>query len=210
MPLIERDVAVDALPVLAEFRPIMLDAWAEWMELPASFRSRVTASARAFSVHDLMVDLAARRLSAFARIIDKTGLKLFVFADTISIRIKKHDEDLTSRNQPTEQVKALLDQQQLEGVPAVHHLEMGYVLDPSQTAIASTNLVCPNGRGNRPYWHIELKDEGYQFQATDLFDRSRNAQQESESVSGAGSRWKKRESGIVIPFKRTVDPDGQS
>ena len=209
MPLIEQDVAVEALPAMAEFRPIMLEAWAEWLDLPASFRSKMSASARAFSVHDLMVDFAIRRLSRFARVWDKAGLKLFVFADTISIRIKKHDEDLASRNQPTRQVKALLGQQPLDGVPAVHHLEMGYVLDASQTAISSTNLVCPNGHGNRPFWHIELKDEGYQVEVTDLFDRSRSAQDETETESDSGSRWKKRESGIVIPFKRTVDPDGQ-
>lgn len=208
MSLIERDVAIDALPSMAEFRPIMLEAWAEWMELPAIYRSKMTASARAFSVHDLMVDLAVRRLSPFASIFDRAGLKLFVFADTISIRIKKHDEDLASRNQPTKQVKAFLGQQQLNGVPAVHNLEMGYVLDPSQTAIASTNLVCPNGHGNRPYWHIELKDEGYQFDVTDLFDRGHNTQDGTDSDSG--SRWKKRESGIVIPFKRTADTDDQS
>lgn len=208
MPLIERDVAVDAIPVMSEFRPIMLDAWAEWMELPAKYRAKMTASARAFSVHDLMVDLAARRLSGFARVFDKAGLKLFVFEDTISVRIKKHDEELSSRNQPTKQVKAYLGQEQLDGVPAVHNLEMGYVLDPSQTVISSTNLVCPNGHKNKPYWHIELKDEGYQYEVTDIFDASRTAKEEPESDTG--SRWKKRESGVVIPFNRIVKPDAQS
>ena len=194
-------------PAMAEFRPIMLEAWNEWMALPAGFRAKMTPSARAFAVHDLMVDAAIRSLTEMARILDKSGLKLFVFEDTIAIRIKKHDDDLASRNQPTRQVKDFLGQRQLDGVPAVHHLEMGYVLDPSQTEITSTNLVCPNGHGNRPYWHIELQDEGYQVEVTDLFDRSRNEQEEPESETGA--RWKQRDSGVVIPFKRIVKPDGQ-
>lgn len=207
MPLIEREEAIETLPEMAEFRPIMMEAWGEWMNLPASFRAKMTPSARAFGVHDLMVDLAARRLADSARIIDKAGLKLFLFRDIISVRIKKHDDELVSRNQPTSQVRALLAQECLDGVQAVHHLEMGYVLDRSQTEIVATNLVCPKGRSKAPYWHIELKDEGYQFEVTDLFDNFPIP--DSNDQPEATSRWKKRDSSVVIPFKRIVKPNDQ-
>lgn len=208
MALIDRDAAIEALPAMSEFRPIMLEAWDEWLHLPAKFRSKMSPSARAMAVHDLIIDSATRRLSGFARVFDKAGLKLFVFDDAICMRFKKHDEDLASRNQPTQQVKDFLGQQQLEGVPAIHNLEAGYILDSSETTIVSTNLVCPNGRRNRPFWHVELRDEGYQCEVTDIFDRSKPAEEEQDTQPG--SRWKSRESGIVIPFKRIVKPDDQS
>lgn len=208
MALIERDDAIEALPEIAEFRPIFLEAWNEWLEQPAKFRSKMTTGARATVVHDLVVEAAARTLGSTTRIVDKSGLKLFVFGQ-ICVRFKKHDADLASRNQPTQQVKDFLGQEQLDGVPAIYNLEAGYVLDASETAVVATNLVCPNGHRNRPYWSIELQDEGYQFDVTDLFDRSRPAPQ-GEPEESSGSRWKSRESGIVIPFKRIVKPDDQS
>ena len=204
MALIEREAAIDALPHLAEFRPILLEAWDEWLEQPAKFRSKMTGSSRATIVHDLIVDGAARRLGAVARLIDKAALKLFVFEERICIRFKKHDPDLSSRNQPTKQVKDFLGQRPLDGVPATHHLEVGYVLDPSETQVVSTNLVCPNGHKNRPYWHVELKDEGYQCEVTDLFDPG--VPPDDNASAEEGSKWRSRDSGIVIPFKRIVRP----
>jgi hypothetical protein len=202
MPLIEREEAIEALPEMSEFRPATMEAWAEWRDLPTSYRSKLTPGARATSVHDLIIAAAARRLSGAARIYDKAGSKLFVFGD-IAVRFKKHDEDLASRNQPTKQVKEMLGQRPLAGVPAAHFLEAGYILDRSETEIVATNLVCPNGRGNDPYWYIELQDEGYQFGVTDLFDRG-PPPPDDDSDKG-GSRWVTRESGVVIPFKRKSD-----
>jgi hypothetical protein len=204
MALIEREAAIDALPQLSEFRPILLEAWEEWLEQPPRFRSKMTGSARATIVHDLIVDRASRRLGQLARLFDKAALKLFVFEERICVRFKKHDQDLSSRNQPTQQVKDFLGQRPLEGIPAVHHLEVGYVLDASETQVVSTNLICPNGHKNRPYWHVELKDEGYQCEVTDLFDQG--VPPEDHERVETGARWKTRDSGVVIPFKPIVKP----
>lgn len=205
MPLIERDIAINALPTLSEFRPVMLEGWKEWLRQPPKFRSKMTSSARASIVHDLMVDAAARRFVDHAKLIDKSGLKLFVFNDFICVRIKKHDEELLSKNQPTLQVRNFLGQQQIEGVPSIYNLEMGYILDASQTEIIATNLICPNGYRNRPYWCVELKDEGYLYNVTDIFDPAYSSEGEERTESGA--RWKTRESGVVIPFKRILKSD---
>lgn len=204
MALIEREAAIDALACMAEFRPILLEAWEEWLEQPAKFRVKMTGGARATIVHDLIVGIASHRLSGVARVFDKAALKLFVFGEQICIRFKKHDQELAPRNQPTKQVMDFLGQRPLDGVPAVHHLEVGYVLDPSETQVVSTNMVCPNGHKNRPYWHVELKDEGYQCDVTDLFDSG--LPPDGDSHSEEGSKWKSRESGVVIPFTRIVKP----
>ncbi|MFZ5635613.1 MAG: hypothetical protein ACOY82_03400 [Pseudomonadota bacterium] len=203
MPLIERDSALDALPEISEIRPVFLESWDQWMAQPPEFRSKMTPTARAAVVHDLVIDNAARVFASTARIFDKSGLKLFVFGD-ICLRFKKHDRDLASRNQPTKQVKDFMGQRALDGVPAVYNLEAGYVLDPTETEIESTNLVCPKGHMNRPYWSVELHDEGYQFEVADLFDQSNKPAPVDDSEESNGSRWRTRPSGIVIPFKRIV------
>jgi hypothetical protein len=202
MPLIERDAAIDALSEISEIRPIFMESWKQWLEQPAGFRSKMTPTARAAVVHDLVIDNAAKKFASSAHIVDKSGLKLFVFGD-ICLRFKKHDRDLASRNQPTKQVKDFMGQRVLDGVPAVYNLEAGYVLDETETEIEATNLVCPKGHKNRPYWAIELHNEGYKCEVTDLFDKSKPTPSDGSEESN-GSRWKTRPSGIVIPFKRIV------
>lgn len=200
-----RDRVLDGLPELSEFRPIILEAWQRWMdEISPGTRKDLGESTRAFMVHDFMIAATAKRLDGIATLHDKTKLKLFVIGD-YAIRFKKHDSLLMSRNQETKQVKNFMGQIPLSGIPAVHNLEVGYVLDKLGTAIVSTNLVCPNGYKNPPYWHIELHDEGYELSdIVDLFPQG-NPPTGNDSEE-QGSRWQRRDSGVVVPFDRNKKP----
>lgn len=195
----ERDRVADELPEMSEFRPAMLDAWERWRSLDAADRVDLSDSARAAVVHDFIIAEVAKRLDGVATLHDKAFLKVFAIRE-YSIRFKKHDVELVSRNQETNQVKAFMGQMPLDGIPTIYNLEAGYVLDGLGTEIASTNLVCPNGYGNQPYWHIELHDEGYELgEVRDLFPPEPGPDHEQEE---RGARWKRRESGVIIPFER--------
>lgn len=197
-----RDMVLDELPEMAEFRPIMLEAWQRWQdEIDPATKIDLTDSTRAFAVHNFIVAGAAKRLDGVAITHNKAKLRLFAIRNYL-IRFKKHDADLISSNVETRQVKRFMSQMPLSGIPTMFNLEAGYVLDALGTKIVSTNLVCPNGFKNQPYWHIELHDDGYELsEVVDLFD-SPDAGAAAVDTEEQGSRWRRRDSGVIIPFAR--------
>ena len=202
MPLLpSRDQVLDELPEISELRPIMLRAWERWVdEIGPGTRKDLTDSTRAFMVHDFIVTEAVRSLDGIAKVHDKSALRLFTIRN-YALRFKKLDNELMSRNQETSQVKAFMGQLPLDGIPAVHNLEVGYVLDRLGTEVVSTNVVCPNGYKNPPHWHIELHDEGYELSdVIDMFPDGPSPNQMDTLEYGA--QWKRRESGVIIPFSR--------
>ncbi len=190
----DRNTVLDELSELSELRPAMVEAWDRWGALSPEFRVDMNDSARATIIQRLIVSAALKRLPT-ANVHIKAHLVIFAVGN-YAIRFKKLDEELISRNQDTTQVRQFMGQIALEGIPTTHNLEAGYVLNPLGTEIASTNLVCPNGYKNPPYWNIELHDVGYELsEVQDLFaDRSEPREEEK------GARWKSRESGVIIPF----------
>jgi hypothetical protein len=201
-----RDQVLDELPEIAEFRPIMLGAWRRWQdEIPAGTKKDLDNSTRAIIVHNLTVSEAVKYLDGIAVMHDKWALKLFTIRD-YAVRFKKLDTELMSRNQETDQVKAFMAQLPLSGIPAIYHLEVGYVLDKLGTEIAETHVVCPNGFKNAPYWNIELHNDGYELSdVVDLFPEN-PPPNSSDNGEERGSRWKRRESGVIIPFDRSKRP----
>jgi len=202
-----RDQVLDELhDAIPEFRPIMAAAWQRWLgDIGPGTRKDLDNSTRAFIVHNFTIAEAAKRLDGVAEIHDKSALKLFTIGD-YAIRFKKLDTELMSRNAETDQVKAFMGQLPLDGIPATYHLEVGYVLNSLGTEITATHVVCPNGYKNVPYWNIELHDDGYELSdVIDLFpeDQPPLPSDNSEEI---GSRWKRRESGVIIPFDRSKKP----
>lgn len=201
MPLIEREHAVHILRnELPQIRNSIVEGWDAWLALPARQRAATTSGTRAGLVHDLIVDAASRRLET-AHIMNRAGLRIFIFSGVIGVRFKKFDDDLGTRNQPTKQVEMFRGQQQLGGVPANHYLDAGYILDDSELAIAGVHLVCPNGE--RPYWSIGLHEHGYECQAEDLFAQNGPGIQEGTTErETSGARWRRRDTGTIVPFNR--------
>lgn len=130
-----------------------------------------TPGTRAGIVHDYTVARAARLCSANpnARLEEIRQLYVLVLEQKIAIRFKKLDEELHSRNQPTQQVKDFRSQLQLDGIEAPHNLEAGYVLDKLEKSIRDVHIVCPNGSGI--FWDIELSDQTVTTKVADIFER---------------------------------------
>ncbi len=199
-----RDQVVADLPELADIRPAIVAAWNRWAKFDPADKKDITDSARAAVVHSFIISEATKNLGGAATVYNRYGLVVFEIRG-YAIRFKKHDEQLLSRNQETRQVRDFMGQQPLEGVPSVWNLEAGYVLDRIGSSIVSTNVVCPNGFKNEPYWHIELHEQGYELSAVhDLFA----PENQPEQGEPQGSRWRRRDSGVIIPFSRGRKIDG--
>jgi hypothetical protein len=131
---------------------------------------------------------------------DSAGLKLFIFFDVIAVRFKKLDDYLCTRNQPTLQSERFSGQQELDGIPAKHNLNAGYVLDPSELEIGSIHVVCPNG--DKPYWVIDLHEGGYECKSIDLFEQGGKDNKGAADDEPRRARWRRKESGVIVPFDR--------
>lgn len=74
------------------------------------------------------------------------------------LRFKKLTHDGFTSNYPTQAALAYHDQQEdLEGIPPVWRLDVGYILDQTETAIDDVRVVLRNG--NRVEWQYSLFDE---------------------------------------------------
>lgn len=196
MALVEHSTAIQDLnPYFGLIRDSMIGGWAMWEELPIKHRVAMSASARAIAVHDFTVDHAAKLLTD-AKVFDISTLKLFVFNSKYSLRFKKLDGALISRNQPTSQAKSFRNQEQIPGVPAVHNLEAGYVIDSLGQNITSLHVVCPNGPSI--YWGLELHQEGVSTTIVDMFADST----EDTDPGSKPAIYRIKKSGVVVPFSR--------
>lgn len=94
---------------------------------------------------------------------------LFVYQQKYAVRVKKLDHASCSRNYRTKADQSFRMQRQMEGMPLLIHLELGYVLNTEGTEVADTRLVCLNGA--RPYWWQSI--ENPQANVIDLFSADR-------------------------------------
>lgn len=195
MPLIDHDEAINKLtPHFGNIYQSIEDGWKEWKKLPPSLHAKASARSRASLVHDFIVDNAAKRIDA--KIFSPFELKLFVLSGYISLRFKKFNGLLKSCNQQTAQVKKFRNQELLDGIPAIHNIEAGYVLDEMEQNIDSVHLVCPNGREN--YWQIQLNGNGAMTTIhTDIFDTQNNIDEQEPPAT-----FRRKKSGVIVPIRK--------
>jgi hypothetical protein len=201
MALIESGEALSLLGRhLPAFYRCVDGAWTDYMSYPIEKRIIHSERSRASLVHDHMVDRASQYAAREegVEIMERSGLHLFVFGGTIAIRFKKFDEDLRTRNQPTEQVKRFKAQYSLIGVPDAHNLESGYILSPDGQSIKAIHLVCPSGTGI--YWDVLLTESEQTSVVQDLFGKSLETEEEN-----SGARVKRREEAKIIQLKKDDD-----
>lgn len=124
--------------------------------------------AQATCIYDHMVAEAERRFGQRdgIRTLDIRGLKLWVVGQHTVIRFKKMDEDGTTSNYPTRQASDFDQNRVLDGVPPKPlRVSVGYLLDPTATAIERVQVARPNGR-KRVDWcaaivpTVERQDDG--------------------------------------------------
>lgn len=197
MPLISADEATDVLsPYLEGIHDAIHGGMADFMKLPARARNKMVAGTRAGVVHDFQIDRAALYFARFpdqvrAHELDK--LIVFDIAGRVGLRFKKVDRAFKSKNQPSQQVADFRGQVSLPGIEATSFLEAAYVYDDIEQEIEWAGIVCPNN--DRAYWHMELRDEGAFLNVVDMFDTT-------EEEDNAGTKFTRRKSGIIVPFKR--------
>lgn len=204
MPLISQRDALNILePHLHGLFQVATTPWDQYhalvpQELLVAFGRRTRAS----GIHDLMIHEATRfsMVTDGARMFERNLMKGIVLHDLLAIRFKKLDEESLSRGHYTQQVEEYRKQCQLDGIDAVHHLELGYVLNDNETEIADVRLVCPSGRGVA--WWARIKDSGIQPVVFDLFPPP-----PSTPPSDGGAVVKAKDKGVVIPIRGKADED---
>jgi hypothetical protein len=201
MALIEQQDAISILePHLPAFYNCIDGAWKDYISYPIEKRIVHTPRSRASLVHDHMVDRATKYAAreGGAQIVERSGLYLFVFGGQIAVRFKKFDEELKTRNQPSNQVQQFKNQMQLPGVQASYNLESGYILSADSQSLAAVHLVCPSGTG--VYWDILLTEQTQTGIVQDLFTKNIET-----DTSDEGVKIKRRESAKIIQIKKNDD-----
>jgi hypothetical protein len=171
MGLIAQSEALAILkPHIAALKSLPFEAWAEYHgEIPGSILLKFCPRTRASGIHNLMISAATKyaAVSSGVRIFESQMMRGITVNNRLAIRFKKLDEDNRSRNQPSKQVRAFRNQKQLDGIAALHNLELGYVLNDSETEVVEARLVHPSGKG--VYWWTTLGDEGQAGGTIELF-----------------------------------------
>jgi hypothetical protein len=196
----------DALSALAPhcsgLYKIATAPWDEYhARMPEDLLVTFTARTRASSIHDLMVREATRYAAENqdVRPFERQMMRGIVIGGTIAIRFKKLDEESHSKGHYTKQVAEYRNQRQLDGIDAVHHLELGYVLNQFETEVEEVRLVCPSGHGTA--WWSRIDRGSIEPAVIDLLPVDNGPR------STGGAIIKPKTGGIVVPIRRIGDED---
>jgi len=138
-------------------------AWADWRERYTATRHILTPTAQANVVWSHMWDHVRDVFSTASHttVIEENGIHVVAIdcqSVTFLLRYKKLDIARMSRNVPTNRSRAFRGQMEIEGLPTSIHIEAGYILNSTGTALESVELVCPKPTGIN--WCIALPDIG--------------------------------------------------
>jgi hypothetical protein len=159
-------------PYLYALRAMCWDSWEDYQAYPPHTKVVHNSTTRANIVHCHWSDRAARFAESTEgwELLNLMGLFVLVgkLGNTVfALRMKKVDFELRSSNVPTQQIEDFKNQVPLEGMPEACHLEIGYMLNASATAISGIFLICPSGKG--VLWSVELKMESVETVIADLY-----------------------------------------
>ncbi|WP_042301598.1 hypothetical protein [Paraburkholderia kururiensis] len=185
-------IALD--PYLRTLRTLCLDSWQDYQSYPVDKRAVHDSTTRANIVHSHWVQRAAQyaELTPGWELLNLTRLHVLVarVGDIVfALRMKKVDGELRSSNVTTQQIEDFRNQEPLEGIPEACHLELGYMLNASATAVSGIYLICPSGKG--VLWSVEIKAESVETVIADLYANREPAAPEDQ---GAILRPKRTES----------------
>lgn len=189
-------------PHISALYKIPHEAWVTYLnDIPEKMRMIFCRRTRASALHNLMIDKAAQYADSVE------GVKLFetnklygLMIENIAIRFKKFNELNLSSNQLTKQVVNFRNQVQIEGIDAVHYLELGYSLDTYEREISQITLTCPSGvRSN--LWELEINDSSTTSIIEDIFDAIKTEYIEPAKI-------KPKQKSIIVPFRKTAGEQG--
>lgn len=209
MPAPTMDQAVaDLMPYFRSMREFSQKAWDYYHDEIPPFGQMIFGSrSRANMVHDLMVYFSSEFVAENAeqaRAFERQQMRGIVLLDKYAIRLKKLDEDNRSSNQPSAQVALYREQFSIPGIDAIHHLELGYVLDKLQREIVDVRLVCPSGEATA--WALSLIDDAETMATeTNIFEIHQPDLPLSEEVIPSEIVTKK--DADILPFVRKDSAD---
>ncbi len=135
--------------LLPDFDHVVRSGFSKYRTYPPEFLIEHSKRTAANCVYD---HILANALVAFderpeIRPIEAPGgLRLWVVEEAVVFRVKKMDEDGKSRNYPTKQAMDFDQMQPIDGVPdAPVRVNIGYLLDDTETQIRRVQVARPNG-----------------------------------------------------------------
>lgn len=150
---------------------------------------------RASAVHDLMLKEAARYADRAegVRWFKVNQLHGLVINEQIAIRFKKFDSRIIPSNIRTQQVVSFRSQCHIEGIDAIHHLEVGYNLDSLEKEIAEVFVVNPSGFKSN-FWAYKITESEVKPIVENIF-----SDHSDDTIQPA--IIKPKQGAIILPFK---------
>ena len=200
MSLIELSEAQELLnPYVDYLYSWPTEAWDKYhRSTPRELLVEYSARTRASAVHDLIVANARADEMSDLMVFNYRKMKGVLIAGRLVTRFKKLSEDGKSCSIATKQVRDFRQQRSLPGFPSTHNLELGYVLNDSQTEIVEVLVTQPSGKGVA--WTLSINSSGMQGEISNIFTAPQ------APTSGAdGAVIKIKDSvhiATVLPFKK--------
>lgn len=173
-----------------------LKAWDRYQAVPEDFRMVFCKRTRASAVHNLMLKEAAGYADSTDHVRWFKCNKLYglVINEILAIRLKKLNSKKLPSNHRTKQVIDFRSQCHIEGIDAIHNLEIGYNLDLLEKAISEVYVVYPSGlRSN--FWAFELTRDKVSPVVEDIFGN-----REDDEIKPAVI--KPKQGAIILPFRK--------
>lgn len=170
MAIVDQETAVEELKDhFSDLESIVHNAWKDVNTLPTSSLIVMSARSRASLVHDHIIAHAASYADrvANAHPFVRKQMRGLVLNGRYAVRFKKFDDENKSKNQPTQQVAEFRSQIELDGIDAMHHLEIGYLTNELDTDVIDVRIACPSGEGNA--WVVSISGNEASTIIADLF-----------------------------------------
>jgi len=152
---IKSDVQALLEPYAERLAAIATEAWRDWMT--SGRQHWRTKRSRASFVWEEMIERAHHAFldDPRVRIIPRHETFLFVLDGSLVFRFKKGNQDNMACNIATQSTLAFIDpQRELDGIPEASKVDILYIPNALETAIADVRVVARNGE--RVAWHFSL------------------------------------------------------
>lgn len=162
MPTID-DIRLTLEPFHDELHACVAAAWRRWKDEFAPRLQLPYLRCRANVIYDLMIEEARKRFSGSpdVTIVEDVQRALLVIGDLL-LRFKKVDDQLHTRNYPTQGALQFDGQLRLPGIPRGTRVTVGYRIDELQQKLSAVLIVLAVGGRVQGAYEI-LPDESAAF-----------------------------------------------
>lgn len=147
-------------PHYERFHSCVRPAWDDYIsKYPPEVRMIHTPRTKANILRDHMVERARQAFENVpnVRLLTQRGYFLVHVEGKALLRFKKLGKNRRSRNYPTKQAIAFMDNLPLDGIPESTRLDVGYQLNDPQTTIAAVLISCARWQGTEYVINLEVE-----------------------------------------------------